>query len=531
MHVFRPDAEAAGGAGGRGRESEGAASRVELVRGAESVTSERPLEANETPLRDASLGAPPPSEEPDFGNDGGGDLDFDAEAPAEGADGAPGAGAAASVDTARDGDASSAASDRRRSRHPDLEISGLDEASRAAGSAADADADAEASAQVSDGSEPAPTPPPPRRRRRSAGPRRMKKRRKIVIDNDRTELSSDHMKAMLRDTSDILRRDAHPAAWPRDDGAAAADGGDAAPHGGLGPALRGLPVDRLLARPCLADDAGLAPALLALWGRNAAKVEGKAGTPLPFRMRGAKGEEQRGAAAERILEEEAAAAAVPAEEEDVEGIEKARAQEAGGDAEGQEAMESDVEFGGGDQGPVFDEEEQQDEDMETPFDIQDFDAAENKDADPAMEEADDESSVRSERSSFSLGAVNDLEKELYGADAAEAEDGDDPRQTVGDELVSHTAKWHKHTVRVFGMLKRNIRSRNADELDEEEMAKPATLGYHKLSAGCSRRTAAGVFFEMLQLKTWDFVELNQDTSYGDITVAPGVRFDEPPPTA
>jgi chromatin segregation and condensation protein Rec8/ScpA/Scc1 (kleisin family) len=41
----------------------------------------------------------------------------------------------------------------------------------------------------------------------------------------------------------------------------------------------------------------------------------------------------------------------------------------------------------------------------------------------------------------------------------------------------------------------------------------------------------GVFFELLQLKTWDFLELEQDESYGDILVAPGSRFDEEVPSA
>ena len=108
--------------------------------------------------------------------------------------------------------------------------------------------------------------------------------------------------------------------------------------------------------------------------------------------------------------------------------------------------------------------------------------------------------------------------------------GDEERQAAGsDELVSHTSKWHKHTVRVFGMLKRNMRS-DEDEEDEDE-DKPTQLSYNKLSAGVSRRTAAGVFFEMLQLKTWDFIELNQDKAYGDIAIAPGVRFSEDPPSA
>ena len=58
------------------------------------------------------------------------------------------------------------------------------------------------------------------------------------------------------------------------------------------------------------------------------------------------------------------------------------------------------------------------------------------------------------------------------------------------------------------MLKRNMKSDDAEEDDEEgSTEKPSELSYKKLSAGCSRRTASGVFFELLQLKTWDFIAL------------------------
>lgn len=140
--------------------------------------------------------------------------------------------------------------------------------------------------------------------------------------------------------------------------------------------------------------------------------------------------------------------------------------------------------------------------------------------------------MRSDRSSFSLGAVNDLEKEFYEIGDEEGGGGGEGGQQQSGQ-VAGDAKWHKHTLRVLSMLKRNMQSDHADEdeLDEEETGKPAQLGYNKLSTGCSRRTAAGAFFEILQLKTWDFVELNQEKSYGDITITPGLRFDEPPPSA
>ena len=90
-------------------------------------------------------------------------------------------------------------------------------------------------------------------------------------------------------------------------------------------------------------------------------------------------------------------------------------------------------------------------------------------------------------------------------------------------MASSGSKWHKHTVKVLDMLKKNMTT------DEGDGEKPKDLSYDKLSYGVSRRTACGVFFELLQLKTWDFIELNQEESYSDIKIAPGVRFDEAPP--
>ena len=73
-------------------------------------------------------------------------------------------------------------------------------------------------------------------------------------------------------------------------------------------------------------------------------------------------------------------------------LERARAQEAPDGADGPHVHMSDVEFGGGD---------------DTNFDLAD---------------KEDASSMSSDRSSFSLGSVNDLEKELYGDDVAAAKE-------------------------------------------------------------------------------------------------------------
>ena len=412
VHMFQPEEEESDAEGvennRRGRES--TASRVELVRGAnDSVSSDRQLRVNETPLKvDDSKGRPEPSSaytEAGFDGDGGGNLDFDADISSQALPAAD-----LSVDTTNDGESSR---DRRRSNLGDLEISGLEEeeASKA-------------------GSE-------KKKRKGTVGGTRMKKRRKIVIDNNQTELTSEQMKAMLRDTSDIVLQNVlHLAAWPRED----AEEEDK--YVGLCPAIQRLPAELLLARPCVGDDGGLAPELLALWGRNMCKITGKAGTQLPFRMLGQQGEKQRGAIAEKLMEEEAAAedeaVAEEEEEEEEEDEEKARSQKVRDSTDGH-FMVDDVEFGGGDNDVDFgNEQKHEDEDLETPFDIQDeFGSVEYKNDNIAE---DDELSVRSDRSSFSLGAVNDLEKEFYEIGDEEGGGGGEGGQQQSGQ-VAGDAKW------------------------------------------------------------------------------------------
>lgn len=119
--------------------------------------------------------------------------------------------------------------------------------------------------------------------------------------------------------------------------------------------------------------------------------------------------------------------------------------------------------------------------------------------------------------------VNDLNEELIGDD-----EEDDPRQSIGDERVSSNSKWHKHTIKVYSLLKRNMADPSTKE-DEDE-GKPSVIMFEHLSKGCSRRTAAGFFFELLQLKTWDYIELGQEESYGEIKIAPGTKFAEETPS-
>ena len=90
-----------------------------------------------------------------------------------------------------------------------------------------------------------------------------------MIDNNMTELSSDHMKAMLRDTSDVVMQDRlNIGDWDEEE-----EDTEDFTSSRMNMLFDSVPMERLLARPCLGDDGGLAPELLTLWGRNTVKSE------------------------------------------------------------------------------------------------------------------------------------------------------------------------------------------------------------------------------------------------------------------
>jgi cohesin complex subunit SCC1 len=112
--------------------------------------------------------------------------------------------------------------------------------------------------------------------------------------------------------------------------------------------------------------------------------------------------------------------------------------------------------------------------------------------------------------------VNELQVE-------DQDDDDETRQALGDKEGT-AQKWHQHTVKVLQMLQRTMADNGQQQMVQE-------VSYDALSKNCSRRTAASVFFELLQLKTWDFIEIDQQDPYGDIGITPGLRFQETPPNS
>lgn len=317
--------------------------------------------------------------------------------------------------------------------------------------------------------------------------RRRKQKRQIVL-NEQLELTGAQIRAQLNDTSDIVRENVHPSTWVPGKPA------EKRQHPNTERLYALLNYERLFTRPSLGDDGHLAPELLELWGRHTAVVVGKT---FPYKLRDAEEQEMEET---RGQEDEMSDEPGPMMDDDGPPLPP-------GDDDQSQPQEDDDnnQFPPDDNiGPVMDDEEEEEQSL------------------PGMVDSPD-----SRNSTLSFSLVNDL----LGHD----NDEDNPRQTLGsDELASNKSKWHKHTVQVFSLLKSRMSSGKMaqDEPAEgkEATEKPAQLSYQSLSQGCTRRTAATVFLELLQLKTWDYVDLDQDESFGDITILPGVKFDEDVPT-
>jgi len=326
-----------------------------------------------------------------------------------------------------------------------------------------------------------------------------------------------------------------------------------------------LSYEQLMSRPSLGDDGNLAPELLRLWKNNSSRVLDK---PFPYSKTSTsinnRNEENKDKESSRELDqsieiarENASFLSQNEEQELVEVI--TEGQQSQTMADESNALESSQPYNN-DFLPPEDE-----DDLDIAATSQQVDAMELEDGTSIIIDGDVEddnetgrsqveitglgeinsmqnpmaeydvasSSTRSSVGGLSLGLVNDFESDFAVNETSETND-DNLRQEAGSDLISSNTKWHKHTITVLRMLQRNISSGNTATKSESGMGqddeKPRHLSYHKLSKRCTRRTGAGVFFELLQLKTWDFIELNQNDSYGDIIISPGVRFHESPPS-
>ena len=98
------------------------------------------------------------------------------------------------------------------------------------------------------------------------------------------------------------------------------------------------------------------------------------------------------------------------------------------------------------------------------------------------------------------------------------DDEDLPAPDDFDRSGAQDRDWHPNTIKVVGLLR--------DQLDAAE-----SLSFDAFTAGANKRSAVGVFVELLHLKTWDFVALDQPHAYGDISIAKAACFHDEVPAA
>ncbi|KAG6587252.1 Double-strand-break repair protein rad21 [Phytophthora cinnamomi] len=102
-----------------------------------------------------------------------------------------------------------------------------------------------------------------------------------------------------------------------------------------------------------------------------------------------------------------------------------------------------------------------------------------------------------------LGAVNDIRAEANSVPEIDHADA-----------TSAQHKWHPHTVKVMKVLRKSLQ--NKEEVTYKQLTKKTQ----------DRRTAAALFFELLQLKTLDYVDVEQAAPYSDIKISKAARFSE-----
>eukprot|EP00536_Pseudo-nitzschia_multiseries_P006601 jgi/Psemu1/324402/estExt_fgenesh1_pg.C_1430012 len=391
--------------------------------------------------------------------------------------------------------------------------------------------------------------------------KRRKRRRKVVIDNHETELTNDHIRGMLKDTDDIVIPMIHPASlWDEDDTGkdyrtlvrerrardegtnsntntntrsnkrrkktvGFADGGAASiSFSSSSSSSKGAGSHAAvpsLTRPFLEDAAdrggpALHPLLKGLWEENYWKALGK---PCPYKRRSNKSDNHN----DNDNDDEATA-------DDVE-----RVRRGAGHADDESTLASQRldEFNEAGYGLDFDDREHEQRSVVSTGGPRKQTTGDDDVDFPATMDDDDDEEEDVDAPVPDFGEEEDDEEHLTAVAAERA--GDDPLDlgmAIGD-VASSSTKWHKHTIRVFSHLKKCLRdsnnnNSNADADTDADL--PDTVRFRELTRNVvSRRNASSVFFEMLQLKTWDFIELEQEEAYGDIFISPGLRFGEEAP--
>jgi len=100
--------------------------------------------------------------------------------------------------------------------------------------------------------------------------------------------------------------------------------------------------------------------------------------------------------------------------------------------------------------------------------------------------------------------------------ASDEEEEDDEEEEPRDSQFGTERNWHSRTVKMM-------------RLCEGLLENKEQVSYQSLAKGKRRHIVASCFFELLQLKTWDRIDLVQDEPYGTIDIFRGPKFTDEVP--
>lgn len=110
-------------------------------------------------------------------------------------------------------------------------------------------------------------------------------------------------------------------------------------------------------------------------------------------------------------------------------------------------------------------------------------------------------------------------------------------ESIDENYSTAQHKWHPHTVKVMNVLRQSLGDKVSLLVARYKtisiqshaclVVSQESVTYNQLTKKTqNRRTAAALFFEILQLKTLNYVDLDQSKPYGDIKIVKADRFSE-----
>ena len=106
-------------------------------------------------------------------------------------------------------------------------------------------------------------------------------------------------------------------------------------------------------------------------------------------------------------------------------------------------------------------------------------------------------------------------------------DVDEGQEENEIENTEYAAKYSGETSKEnnnFSHEKLDQKTSKLLEVFRKALQSKSSINFNDFSRGFSRHQASTCFFEMLQLKNWDYINVEQDEPYGNVTITAGANF-------